>query len=141
MHELSISQAVVDTALRHAGGRKVTVVDFTVGSLRQVVAGSLTFYFEIVARDTDCEGAELRISHVAALLRCPACWNEWDPAPPPVATHGEVPINEMVLPAFSCPTCDTPGEVLAGSELEVESIDVDDPEPAERAPEPELTST
>ena len=33
MHELSISQAIVDTALRHAGGRTVTVVDVRVGRL------------------------------------------------------------------------------------------------------------
>ena len=87
MHELSICQAIVDTALRHAGGRRVTVVDVRVGRLRQVVPDSLAFYFEIVARDTDVEGAELRIEQVGSQLRCPACWCEWDPAPPPMATH------------------------------------------------------
>ena len=59
MHELSVSAAVVDTAVRHAAGRKVTHVHLRVGALRQVVPDSLAFYFEIVARDTLCEGAAL----------------------------------------------------------------------------------
>ena len=56
MHELSISSAIVDTAMRHAGGRRVTAVDVRVGALRQVVPDSLAFYFEIVSRDTRLRG-------------------------------------------------------------------------------------
>lgn len=131
MHELSVSSAIVDTALRHADGRMVTAVDVRIGRLRQVVPDSLSFYFEIVARDTDCEGAELRIEHVQARLRCPGCQAEWDPAPPPLATHGEIPTNELPsLPTFRCPDCAEPGAVISGGELEVESIDVTDQEPA-----------
>jgi hydrogenase nickel incorporation protein HypA/HybF len=131
MHELSIGQAIVDTALKHAGGRRVTAVDVRIGSLRQVVPDSLSFYFEIVARDTDVEGAELRLEHVRAELRCAACWREWDPAPPPLATH-ETPGDEgpPPIPAFRCPTCGEAGEVLTGGELEVESIEVSDVAPA-----------
>lgn len=124
MHELSISQAIIDTAIRHANGRHVTVVDVRLGRLRQVVADSLAFYFEIVSRDTDVEGAHLRIEHVAALLRCPACWCEWDPAPPAVASHDSYEGGLPPVPAFRCPTCGEPGEVLRGGELEVESIEV-----------------
>ena len=131
MHELSISQAIVDTALRHAGGRKVTVVDVRVGRLRQVVPDSLSFYFEIVARDTDVEGADLRIEQIGSELRCPACWCEWDPAPPPLATHETPgPGGPPPVPAFRCPTCGEAGEVLTGGELEVESIEVSDAVPA-----------
>ena len=43
MHELSIASAIVDTALRHAGERRVTRVDVQVGALRQVVPDSLAF--------------------------------------------------------------------------------------------------
>ncbi len=135
MHELSISQAIVDTALRHADGRRVTVIDVRLGRLRQVVPDSLAFYFEIVARDGDCEGAELRIEHVDSQLRCPACWCEWDPAPPPLATHGDTVAGAFpALPSFRCPTCAEPGEVLTGGELAVESIEVSEaPSTAARA--------
>jgi hydrogenase nickel incorporation protein HypA/HybF len=125
MHELSVAQAIVDTATRHADGRRVTLVTLRLGTLRQVVPNSLTFYFEIVARDTLCEGAELELELVAARLRCPDCAFEWDPAPPPLATHG--PIERVpALPTFRCPDCGAPGAVEAGGELEVESIEVED---------------
>ena len=111
MHELSIATAVLDTAERHAGGRRVTVVSMRVGRLRQVVPESLAFYFEIVARGTLCEGARLDQELVPARLRCRACAREWG-------------IDE---PDFRCPGCGgVDVEVAAGQELEVESIDVEE---------------
>jgi hydrogenase nickel incorporation protein HypA/HybF len=119
MHELSISSAIVDTALRHAGGRKVTQVDVRLGAMRQVVPESLAFYFEIVARDTACEGASLELEIVTAWMACEGCGNEWDPAPEPAEV--------AVLPTFRCPSCGSAGaQVVAGDELEVESIEVSD---------------
>ena len=53
---------MLDTVLRHADGRKVNAVDLTVGALRQVVPSSLEFYWEIVARETVCEGARLELT-------------------------------------------------------------------------------
>ena len=72
MHELSVSSAIVDTVVRHAEGRRVTAVRVRLGRLRQVVPDSLAFYFELVARDTVCEGARLEqevVPAVAALRR------------------------------------------------------------------------
>jgi hydrogenase nickel incorporation protein HypA/HybF len=122
MHELSIASAIVDTALRHAGGRRVTQVSVQVGALRQVVPDSLRFYFEIVARDTACDGARLELEPIRAWLRCPTCGHEWDPAPAPAPGHEAL---EPMLPAFRCPACERADtEVLRGGELEVESIEV-----------------
>ena len=59
MHELSLSGAIVNTVVKHADGRQVTVVNLRVGRLRQVVPDTLEFYFEFVARGTVCEGARL----------------------------------------------------------------------------------
>ena len=110
MHELSISEAVVNTVLRHADGRRVTGVDLTVGALRQVVPESLEFYFEIVARGTPCEGAVLRQHLVAARARCTGCGHEWS----------------LDMPAFRCAECGGAAEAVTGEELEVESIDVEE---------------
>jgi hydrogenase nickel incorporation protein HypA/HybF len=115
VHELSVSAAVVDTAVRHAAGRKVTHVHLRVGALRQVVPDSLAFYFEIVARDTLCEGAVLEQELIAARLRCESCATEW----------------EVDAPAFRCPGCaGAEVAVVCGNELEVESIDVEQQEAA-----------
>ena len=115
MHELSISAAVVDTAVRHAAGRRVASVHLRVGALRQVVPDSLAFYFEIVARDTLCEGAVLEQELIAARLRCESCETQWD----------------VDAPAFRCPGCaGAQVTVVCGDELEVESIDVEQQEAA-----------
>lgn len=134
MHELSIAGAVVDTALKAAKGRPVRLVTVRIGTLRMVVPDSLSFYFEIVARDTLCEGAELEVERVTALLRCPQCAKEWDPAPPPIASHELEPSPTQFMPYFHCPGCEgAAGEVIAGNELEVDSIEV---ETAQTAAEP-----
>ena len=59
MHELALTSAIVNTAAKHADGRRVRTVSMRVGRLRQVVPETLEFYFEFVARDTVCEGARL----------------------------------------------------------------------------------
>jgi hydrogenase nickel incorporation protein HypA/HybF len=110
VHELSISQAVLDTALAHADGRRVTRVDMTVGALRLVVPDSLSFYFEIVSRDTACDGAALHITEVPGVVRCERCEEEW----------------ELDLPAFRCARCGGGVEVVSGNELAVESIEVEE---------------
>lgn len=140
MHELSVASAVVETAIRHADGRRITTVHLTLGTLRQVVPDSLSFYFDIVGRDTLCDGAKLAIEPVDALMACGACGQEWDPAPPP--EHDVVPGasigSGLLMPQFRCPACEAAGaSVVRGDELMVDSIDVEDEgRSRDEAPEP-----
>ncbi|GIK78421.1 MAG: hydrogenase maturation nickel metallochaperone HypA [Acidobacteria bacterium] len=131
MHELALSRAIVDTALRHSGGLPVTAVHVRLGDLRQAVPGSLRFCFAIAARDTACAGARLELEPVAALLRCRSCGREWDPAPPPLAGHEG--LSGSAIPPiafFACPRCGSGGDAVRGEELEVAWIEVDEREPA-----------
>jgi hydrogenase nickel incorporation protein HypA/HybF len=110
VHELSVATAVVNTALKHAEDRRVTGVTLRVGAMRQVVPDSLSFYFEIVARDTACEGAALTLEQIATELRCERCDRHWSP----------------LIPAFRCPDCGSADvEIVAGEELEVDYIEVE----------------
>lgn len=127
MHELALSRAIVDAASRHAGGRPVTTVHVKLGSLRQAVPDSLAFYFGLAASESACAEARLEFESVAALLRCPDCGREWDPAPPVLAVHGALPGDGLpTLPSFGCPVCGAGGEVVTGGELEVDWIEVED---------------
>lgn len=111
MHELSLSSAIVNTVVKHAAGRRVSVVRMRIGRLRQVVPDTLAFYFDFVARDTVCEGAELEQQVVPAVLACERCQRQW----------------EVQAPDFRCPTCGLGGvQVITGNEFEVESIDVEE---------------
>ena len=101
------------------------LISLRLGTMRQVVSDSLDFYFDIVARDTACEGAELEHELVPARCAAPAAACEWDPAPPPLASHE--PVGERAGAArLPVPRLRRPGEVEAGGELEVESIEVED---------------
>jgi len=112
MHELALSRAILDAAVSHAEGRRVTRVEVTIGALRQVVPDSLAFYFEIVSHGTICEGALLAPRLVPARLRC-ACGAEWQ-------------LSEI---SFRCPRCaGADVTVLDGEELRVESIEVEEAE-------------
>ncbi|MEO9175738.1 MAG: hydrogenase maturation nickel metallochaperone HypA [Gaiellales bacterium] len=115
MHELSIASAICATAERHAGGRRVTRVHVRVGRMRQVVPESLRFCFDMVARESLCEGAELELEIIPAVLSCKACSHEW----------------EIESPPFWCPRC-AGGDVapVRGEELEVESIEIEEQEDA-----------
>jgi hydrogenase nickel incorporation protein HypA/HybF len=109
VHELALSSAIVNTAAKHAGGRRVALVSLRVGRLRQVVPDTLEFYFEFVARDSVCEGARLEQGVVPATLRCLPCDRTW-------------PID---IPAFRCPFCGgSEVEIATGDEFEVESIEL-----------------
>ena len=114
MHELSLSSAIVNTVVKHAAGRRVSVVSTRVGALRQVVPDTLEFYFGFVAEGTVCEGARLDQELVPARLRCAGCEREW----------------EIDVPVFMCPECgpSTRVEVASGDEFEVESIEVEEAE-------------
>jgi hydrogenase nickel incorporation protein HypA/HybF len=106
MHELSIAEAIVAIADRHAGGRPYSRVEVSVGHLRQVVPAALEFAFELVA-----PGVALELVEVPAAGRCRACG------------------RESRLDGFPlvCRTCGSDHvDVIAGEELRVESLDVEE---------------
>jgi len=113
VHELSLSSAIVNTVVKHARGRRVTVVELCVGKLRQVIPDTLDFYFEFVARGTVCEGARLEQQIIDARLRCNECGHDW----------------VIEIPAFRCPECaGSDVEIVSGNEFQVEAIEVEEAE-------------
>jgi len=113
MHELSLSSAIVETVVRHADGHRVTSVNLRIGTLRQVVPASLEFYFDVVSRETVCEGARLDYELVPARVGCSHCGNEW----------------QLEVPLFVCPECaGSDVRVVGGDEFEIDSIVIEEEE-------------
>ena len=111
MHELAIAESVVNIAVRHAGGRPVIRVELEVGRLRQVVPAALEFAFELVARGTPVEGAELSMTVVEAAGRCRSC-------------GADTPLPDFPLVCASCGGFDV--DVTRGEELRVDSLELEE---------------
>jgi hydrogenase nickel incorporation protein HypA/HybF len=111
MHELSIAAALVEIVDRHAAGRRVTRVDVRVGHLRQVVPSALELAFELVARDTPAEGAELVLEHVGAAGVCRACGSESE-------------LEAFPLVCAACGGWDL--DIVRGEELAVDSLELEE---------------
>ncbi len=109
MHELSIAQAIVDVAARHAGGSPVVRVHVRIGRLRQVVPSALAFAFELCTHGTPLDGAALEVEAVPIGAVCRDC-----------AAEGELDGFPLACPACGSLSVD----VVRGEELQVESLEL-----------------
>ena len=113
MHELSITESILEIALRHAQSLDATRIQniyLVIGQLSTVVDESVQFYWGLVAEGTIAEDAQLQFRRIAAEMECQECRHRY----PPMEDD------------LGCPACG--GEtvrVVAGDEFFVEAIDVD----------------
>jgi len=87
MHEMSITQAMLDLALEHAQGHRITDVYLRVGKLSGVVPESVEFYFDYLSKGTLAEGATLHFETVPLEMTCMECGrqadlSDWTDEPP-----------------------------------------------------------
>lgn len=73
MHEMSIVVGVVDAAVEHAGGGRVTRLVLEIGKLSTVLPDAVRFCFDLATEGTDVEGATLEILEVPGEARCRSC--------------------------------------------------------------------
>lgn len=113
MHELSVTQSILDIVLEKAGDAgadKVNRVDLVIGELSGIVSDCVRFYWDFLSKDTPAAGAELSFRQPPAQLRCRKCETVFTPE------DGR----------WVCPKCREPSlEITGGRELYVESIEVD----------------
>jgi len=113
MHELSVTQSILEIALRHArqaGASRVSSLHLVVGQLASIVDDSVQFYWDIVAQGTPAQGASLHFRRIPAEFECRDC-----------STH--FPLDGET---FACPACGSLKlKITAGEEFYLESIEVD----------------
>ncbi len=116
MHELSVTQGILDVALeaaQNAGARHITAIDLLIGDLSSIVDDSVQFYYEILAKGTIAEGAALRFHREAATATCRDCGNTFE-------------VDGLPLPT-ACPQCSSARlNITGGRSFSVESIEVDE---------------
>jgi hydrogenase nickel incorporation protein HypA/HybF len=76
VHELGITQQIVEIALERAGAGRVTRVVVEIGKLSAVLPDAVRFCFELCCEGTPLEGARLEILEPPGRARCRACQGE-----------------------------------------------------------------
>lgn len=113
MHELAVTENILDIVCRHAREARATHVlsiHLVVGELSSIVDDSVQFYFDFLSRDTLAEGAGLAFERLPVGLKCGACGHTWQP------DGGD----------WTCSSCGAArAHVVAGREFYVDSIEVE----------------
>ena len=126
MHELGLTQALFDLAMRHArsaGAGRITALEVRVGALSGIVPDSVSFYFDMIAQDTIAAGAALRYEIVPPIARCRQCGRETRLA----GGENFSPYDWFEqFNALTCPNCGGQEfELLGGREFALASIDIE----------------
>jgi hydrogenase nickel incorporation protein HypA/HybF len=108
VHELAITEGLVDAVSQRLPGQRVTCVRLEIGALSGVVADSVRFCFDLVTEGTNLEGAALEIAQPPAACHCRICGEDFAPDGPIVM----------------CPCGSAEVTILAGRDLRITSVQV-----------------
>ena len=113
MHELAVTESILNIAVEHAqaaGATRVTNIHLVIGQLSTIVDDSIQFYWDIITENTLCAESKLDFKRIAAKMQCLECNREYD-------------LNSSLTP---CPACGSLNvKIISGEEFFIESIDID----------------
>ena len=111
MHEHHEAIHIIEHAVEEAkkrGHSKVTKINLVIGDSSGFSPEAVKMNFELASEGTICDGAEIAVTPVKTMLRCPNCHE----------LFAKVPFK------YDCPHCGTPGEPSeVGKEMAIESIE------------------
>jgi hydrogenase nickel incorporation protein HypA/HybF len=118
MHELPVTESILEIALRYAGqaeAHRITDIYIVIGQLASIVDDSVQFYWDIISADTIAAGARLHFERTPAEMLCLNCQETYHPG------EGEL----------ACPACGSRQvQVISGEEFRMEAIEVETREEA-----------
>lgn len=114
MHELPVTQSILDISLKEAikhNAKRVNSIKIAIGVMGGMVPECIQEYFNLISEDTIASGAKLIFNHIPITFKCTEC--------------GEEASSERI--SFRCPKCGSNRvKMLSGKEFYVESIDIED---------------
>ncbi len=115
MHELPVTESILDIVVRHAqanGVRQVVAINLRVGEMSDLEDEWIQRYFDYLSRDTVAQGAKLRIERVPVVIRCTGCGQEYE-------------VNVRAMGDSACPECrSSKGELISGREYYIKDMEV-----------------
>lgn len=114
MHELSITQNILDIALEYAqryGAQKILEIHLQIGEISDFEDEWLQRYFDFLSKDTIAAGAKVKIERIPAKGQCAQC------------------LTVFLLDSTNwdnkCPVCGEKNwQIISGRELRVEALEV-----------------
>jgi len=73
MHEFSLTQRLLDLALKKADSKQIQRVNLLIGPFSDEREESIQFYWKDLAKGSLGEGAEIRFEHVPVEMKCLDC--------------------------------------------------------------------
>ncbi len=113
MHELSVTESVLEIASKHAilsGASRVTQINLVIGQLSSIVDDSVQFYWDTISEDSICAGSALNFTRIPATFRCVDCEITFN-------------LDERLAP---CPNCGSiRSQLISGEEFYIDSIEIE----------------
>lgn len=113
MHELAVTESIAAICFKHAqmnNARRVLKVNIKLGELTGIVDHFVSFYWDMVTKDTVAQGAELVFTKIPVRAYCSPCKEEF-------------PVEKYDLTCPGCGKADT--ELISGREFLVESLEIE----------------
>jgi hydrogenase nickel incorporation protein HypA/HybF len=115
MHELQVTERILDIVLKHASGHdvsRIVVIHLRVGELSDLEDEWLQRYFDYLSKDTLAENARLAIEKAPIVMQCEACASSFE-------------LTKDGLREALCPDCgEARFRLVSGREYFVKNIEV-----------------
>lgn len=113
MHELSVTEGLLKICLEEGkkhNVKRVNKINIKVGELTDLIPSCISYYFNIVAKGTIVEEAEINIEKIPVSINCYECGYE-----------GELGVDNYV-----CPKCNgNKYKITKGREFYLDTMEVD----------------
>ena len=113
MHELSITEGILNTAIEEARQRnavRITQIILGMGQLSYVVPECVQDYFDMLSEDTIAHGAKLTFNYIPAVLECREC-------------NSRFPMQHMRL---RCPNCSgAKVDIIEGKDFYIDKLEIE----------------
>jgi hydrogenase nickel incorporation protein HypA/HybF len=115
MHELQVTERILDIAVKHAAGHKVSKIvriGLKIGELSDLEDEWIQRYFDYLSKETLAASAKLVIERAPIVLACQSCGSSFE-------------IEREKLGSPECPECaETDCRLVSGREYLVKNIEV-----------------
>lgn len=113
MHELSLTQGILKICLEEGKKHnieKIKKINMVVGELTGIIPSYISYYFNIAAKGTLAEKAEISITYEKIMIKCHSCGFE----------------GQFIKNQYVCPNCGKSDyKIIKGKEFYINTMEVE----------------